>query len=110
MTIEMRNQKAASAGGQKVVVVDDSTTNRTLLRSMLCGSGYDVTECCAGDEALRCCVQCPPDIVLLDIGMPGIDGIQVCRALRESFSKSDLPIIIVTSAATREKMLEGLGK
>lgn len=76
-----------------VLVVDDETQIRRTLRSTLSARGYDVRLAATGEDALDDAAAEPPDLVLLDLGLPGIDGIEVVRRLRAS---SQVPIVILT--------------
>ena len=67
-----------------VLVVDDQAPNRRLLEAVLEPRGYRVVSAESGEEALRLLAEDPPDVVLLDIVMPGIDGYEVCRRIREN--------------------------
>jgi len=92
----------------KVLVAEDNAVNRELLRELLEARGYTVAEACDGEEALRMIEQTQPDILLLDIGMPGLDGFAVVRALREDARSASLPVLAVTAYAMqgdREKIL-----
>ena len=83
----------------RVLVVDDNPTVRALHRSLLAGQ-YDVLTATSGEEALAMCREHLPDLVLLDIEMPGIDGTEVCSQLR---AWSNVPIIFATSDETLEQ-------
>jgi two-component system KDP operon response regulator KdpE len=76
-----------------VLVVDDEPQVRRALRAILTGHGCSVVEARDGEEAVEEIAADRPDLVLLDINMPGIDGFEACRRIRET---SDVPIIIVT--------------
>lgn len=67
----------------RVLVVDDQPQNIRLLEAILAPRGYDVRPASSGEEALAAIDQSDVDLVLLDIVMPGLDGYQVCRAIRE---------------------------
>ncbi len=82
----------------KVLVVDDLEQNIRLLEAVLGSNGYDVTAASSGPEALERVSQDVPDIVLLDIQMPGMNGYEVCRRLRESPATQFLPVVMVTSS------------
>jgi two-component system cell cycle response regulator DivK len=91
-----------------VLVAEDNATNRELLRELLEARGYTVVEACDGQEALVMVEQAPPDILLLDIGMPVLDGLAVVRELRENPRFAALPVVAVTAYAMqgdREKIL-----
>lgn len=91
-----------------VLVVDDSETNRILLRSILKKNGYLVKECSNGKECLDFCEKEQPGVILLDVMMPEIDGIEATKILRRKFSKQDLPIILVTAKIQGEDIAGGI--
>jgi two-component system, OmpR family, KDP operon response regulator KdpE len=87
----------------KVLVVDDAEQVRRVLRTTLAAEGYTVFEASNGEEALLAMRQSPPDILLLDVNMPGMDGLETCREIRRS---SDVPIVMLTVRnAERDKVL-----
>ena len=91
-----------------VLIAEDNPINRELLRELLEIRGYTVAEACNGQEALARVRQAPPDIVLLDIGMPLMDGYAVVRKLRENPRFTSLPVVAVTAYAMqgdREKIM-----
>ena len=91
-----------------VLIAEDNPTNRELLRELLEIRGYTVAEACNGQEALASVEQAPPDILLLDIGMPVLDGFAVVRKLRENPRLTSLPVVAVTAYAMqgdREKIM-----
>ena len=93
---------------KKVLIAEDNPTNRELLRELLEIRGYTVSEACNGQEALLMVEQAPPDILLLDIGMPLLDGFAVVRKLRENPRFASLPVVAVTAYAMqgdREKIM-----
>lgn len=92
----------------KVFIAEDNAINRELLRELLESRGYTVVEACDGEEALRMIEQTQPDILLLDIGMPVLDGFAVVRQLRQNPRLSALPAVAVTAYAMqgdRERIL-----
>jgi CheY-like chemotaxis protein len=92
----------------KVLVAEDNPINRELLRELLENRGYAVVEACDGQEALRMVDETKPDILLLDIGMPVLDGHAVARRIRENPALAPLPILAITAYAMqgdREKIL-----
>lgn len=91
---------------QKVLVVDDEPQIRTVLRGYLEAEGYDVAEAVDGAEALAALREDPPALVLLDVMLPGIDGLEVLRQLR---GFSDAYVILVTARAEEVDKLVGLG-
>jgi CheY-like chemotaxis protein len=91
-----------------VLIAEDNPINRELLRELLEIRGYTVAEACNGQEAVAMVEQAPPDLLLLDIGMPVLDGCGVVRKLRENPRFASLPIVAVTAYAMqgdREKIM-----
>jgi two-component system, OmpR family, KDP operon response regulator KdpE len=78
---------------ETILVVDDEPQIRRVMRTTLSGSGYAITEARSGEEALERVRDTRPDLILLDVNMPGIGGIEACKEIRES---SDVPIIMLT--------------
>jgi CheY-like chemotaxis protein len=92
----------------KILIAEDNAVNRELLRELLEMRGYTVVEACDGDEALRMIEQTQPDLLLLDIGMPVLDGFAVVRKIRENPRMASLPVVAVTAYAMqgdRERIL-----
>jgi CheY-like chemotaxis protein len=85
----------------KVLIAEDNPVNRELLRELLELRGYTVLEACDGQEALRLIEQTQPELMLLDIGMPGMDGFAVVRRIRENPRLAQLPVVAVTAYAMR---------
>ena len=83
----------------KVLIAEDNAVNRELLRELLEARGYTVVEACDGEEALHMIEHTQPDILLLDIGMPVLDGFAVVRTLRENPRLATLPVLAVTAYA-----------
>ncbi len=82
---------------KKVLVVDDYAQNVELLQEILIAGGYSVSIAYDGEEALKKAHKEVPDLILLDIMMPKMDGYQVCEALRNADDTKDIPIIFVTA-------------
>lgn len=99
---------AERAAVSTVLVVDDLADNRVLLRRHLAKQGYAVTEADDAQSALAAIRAAPPDLVLLDVQMPGIDGYECCRRLKDDRSTSLLPVIIVTSLESREDRIRSI--
>jgi CheY-like chemotaxis protein len=83
----------------KILIAEDNATNRELFRELLEARGHTVVEACDGREALQMIEQAQPDILLLDIGMPVLDGFAVVRAIRENPRVTALPVLAVTAYA-----------
>lgn len=91
----------------QVLVVDDAETNRSLMAALLTQDGYKVDVAESGRDALRSMRQRPPDLVLLDVMMPGVSGIEVCREIRSTPELAEIFVILVTALADRESRLKG---
>jgi len=91
-----------------VLIADDSLVIRAVVRSELEGEGYRVVEALDGLAALRQCREDPPDVVLLDIEMPGLDGYQVLSELKGDAQLKDIPVVFLTSRAGMEDVVAGL--
>lgn len=93
----------------RVLVAEDNAVNRELLRELMEAHGYSVIEACDGQEALDMIGQSRPDLLLLDIDMPVLDGFATVRKIREDSELSELPVLAVTAFAMqgdREKILK----
>jgi CheY-like chemotaxis protein len=91
-----------------VLIAEDNSINRELLREVLETRGFAVEEACDGQVALQMIEQSRPDVLLLDIGMPVLDGFAVVRKIRENPRLAGLPVLAVTAYAMqgdREKIL-----
>ena len=91
-----------------ILVAEDDFATRALLRATLGRASYAVREVDNGAAALSEILSCPPDVALLDIGMPEMDGLQVTRALRAAPATALLPIILVTARGRLEDKVAGL--
>jgi adenylate cyclase len=92
-----------SNGAGKILVVDDIPENVRLMEAVLVPRGYEVLTANSGTEALDRIRSEPPDLILLDVVMPGMDGYAVCQALRQDEETAVLPVIMVTSSIGPEK-------
>lgn len=86
----------SAAGRPRVLLVDDSEPVREAYTLLLSESGYDVQAVGDGAEALRSAAESPPDAVVLDLGLPGLDGLQVIRALKAAPATARIPVITLT--------------
>lgn len=91
-----------------ILIVDDEEMTRNLLRLMLMPAGYQIVEAEDGVDAMEKIEASPPDIVLLDVMMPRMDGIEVCKAVRQHAVVSDLPIIMVSAKTSHQAVDDGL--
>ena len=93
------------AVGTHILTVEDDERIRQAVKLALEEEGWTVTEAGTGEAAMDSFLETPPDVVLIDINLPGIDGFQVCRQLRR---ESDVPIIMVTARADTHDVVAGL--
>lgn len=91
-----------------ILVVDDTPANVKLLVDVLVAKGYSVRAAVNGEEALAMVAQQPPDLVLLDIMMPGLSGYDVCRRLRDNPLTALLPVVLCTSLDPQQERIKGI--
>ena len=91
-----------------VLIADDSLVVRAVVRARLEDEGYDVVEADNGDAAVVTCVQSPPDVVLLDVEMPGLDGHQVLERLKRDEALTDIPVVFLTGRTSMDDVVAGL--
>jgi len=94
-------------GKGKVLLVDDIKANINILKVSL-SKDYDISVAYDGESALKQVVKDPPDLILLDVQMPGISGYEVCRRLKEDKDTEKIPIVFVTSKTEEENETKGL--
>ena len=105
-TRDSENNSTRSAA--QILVVDDTPANLKLLVDMLTNSGYQVRAAGSGPLALRSIAVEQPDLILLDIRMPGIDGYEVCRRLKDDERYSDIPVIFLSALNDVPGMIRGI--
>jgi DNA-binding response OmpR family regulator len=93
---------------QKIFIVEDDTDLSDMLTAYFRVQGYDVSNATRGEDAVRLIIEDAPDIVVLDIRLPDIDGYEVCRRLRRSRRTRSVPVIFLTEKREREDKLSGL--
>jgi len=91
-----------------ILVVDDDPRSLALLTGILSGEGYCVRPADSGELALASIAARRPELILLDIRMPGVDGFEVCRRLRQDADTRDIPIVFLSAASEAEERVEGL--
>ena len=96
---------ATAASKETILVVDDEASIRRILETRLSMIGYNVVTACDGTEALECFEKCNPDLVVLDVMMPKLDGYGVCQELRK---ESDVPIVMLTALGDVADRITGL--
>ena len=92
----------------RVLIADDNTANLRILRTRLAADGYEVVTAADGEEALVVARDSTPDLILLDIMMPKVDGIEVCRQLKAAQGSGFTPIILVTAMTDAKDIVAGL--
>lgn len=91
----------------KILIVDDITANIELLSNLLELSGFDVSYVKNGKNAIQKVEKEPPDLILLDITMPGMSGFEVCRHFKDHLHTKDIPIIFITALSDTENIVKG---
>ena len=92
----------------RILVVDDNAASREILTKRLQQQGYELLQASDGEEALNSAKQNLPDLILLDVGMPKLDGFEVCRRLKNDPTLPFMPIILVTARAAAQDVVTGL--
>ena len=92
----------------RILIVDDNETNRCLLTARLGAEGYETTEAENGERALAVAHEVAPDVVLLDVMMPKIDGFEVCRRMKGDPTLGFVPIVMVTARTDSKDVVTGL--
>ena len=92
----------------RILIVDDNPTNVKVLQTRLVAEGYEVVTAADGEEGLAAAKQQIPDLILLDVMMPKLDGFEVCRRLRADSEFPFTPIILVTAMADSKDVIAGL--
>jgi len=93
----------------RILIVDDERHNRDVLQAMLALEGFDLQTAASGEEALAMLAQEPPDLILLDIMMPGVDGYEVASRIKANAATRHIPIIMVSALDGHDAKMGGLG-
>jgi CheY-like chemotaxis protein len=91
-----------------ILIVDDEPIGRETLETLLIGEGYSLLFAADGPEALSKAAELAPDLILLDVMMPGMDGFEVCQRLRDDQVLAEVPVIMVTALDDRDSRLRGI--
>ena len=86
---------------KRILVVEDDADNRRIVAKVLTGEGYDVIEVATGAEAVAAVHQQRPDLIIMDLALPGIDGWEASRRIKAAPDSADIPIIALTAFAMR---------
>jgi len=92
----------------RVLIVDDVASERLLLEKILSKEGYEVDSCSSGEEALARLKKKGVSLILLDLYMQGIDGLATCSEIRKSYSREELPVVLITAEESGELVAKGL--
>ncbi len=105
---DSRGEASASTPAGRLLIVDDLPDNRAVLTRRFVKRGFEIVEAESGEQALKLIREQTFDCVLLDVMMPGMDGTQVLRHIREKLSASVLPVIMVTAKSQSEDVVDAL--
>src|SRR3954454_10303053 len=93
---------------QRVLIIDDSQPIHALVRVRLADEGIELQSAHDGKSGLQCALDNPPDVILLDVDMPDLNGFEVCRRLKADGRTMDVPVIFLTGASSTEEKITGL--
>jgi putative two-component system response regulator len=108
MSSERSERSEQGARSERILVVDDEPTVVRLCARILTGAGYQVLPAYRGEEALEMAFAAPPDLVLLDVLMPGPNGFEVCRRLKADARTQLVPVVILTALLEPQNKIAGL--
>jgi signal transduction histidine kinase len=91
-----------------LLIVDDEERNIRLLKAMLMAKNYNLLEASRGEEALRIVSETPPDMILLDVMMPRMDGFEVCRRLKQDEKNRKIPVIMITALSEKQHRVKAM--
>jgi len=92
---------------QTILIADDNKVSLRLTKELLTRAGYLVTDVCNGEEALKATTEIQPDLILLDVDMPGVSGFESCRAIKQNPLTRDVPVLFVTACTDRKDVITG---
>src|SRR5690349_6862783 len=92
----------------RILIVDDNETNRDILKARLVPQGYEIVEAEDGEAAIAVARRSAPDLVLMDVMMPRLDGVEACRIMKADASLPFLPVVLVTAKADTKDVVAGL--
>jgi len=94
--------------GRRILIVDDDRINLRILSGILQGERYQITLAESGEAALEAYAKARPDLVLLDVIMPGIDGFETCRRLKHTYGVDGAPVVFITAKSGSDDVVQGL--
>lgn len=92
----------------RILIVEDDPVSRSLLKNIFHNEGYQVEEAADGIKGLEKAIADPPDLICLDIILPGLSGYEVCRSVKQDKNGANIPILMITSLTKREDIVKGL--
>ena len=92
---------------KKILVVDDDIVNRDIIKTRLEAAGYDVVEAGNGEEGVKTAQDLAPDLILMDVMMPKVDGRLACRMLKSDPKTKDIPVVMLTARSQQMEELRG---
>ena len=102
------SQNRGTTHRPRVLIVDDDPLIRGVVRAVLEDASYDLDEAADGEEALRVALKHPPDVVLLDVMMPGLNGFEVAAALKEDRRLKEAVVVMLTAKGSPEDRRRGM--
>jgi diguanylate cyclase (GGDEF)-like protein len=93
---------------QQILLIDDSPAIHALVKTLLAGEAVDIHEAMDGESGVRMAVSLRPDLVLLDVDMPGMNGFEACKQILSDSTLANVPVIFLTSCSTIEEKVRGL--
>ena len=95
------------SGQPRILIAEDDPEIRGVLADILSEDDYEVAVARDGQEALALALGHPPDLIVLDLKMPKLDGLEVCRALRAETRTQDIPVVVLTASSSESDIIEG---
>ena len=108
MIVPRPTDSVLASAAARILIVDCDSRSRKLLQAMLRPEGYRTQSACGGEEALESIARLPPDLILLDVMMPGMDGYALTRMLKANAATANIPIIMITTQSDSDARLAGL--
>jgi len=91
----------------RILIVDDDVINRDILKTRLEAAGYEVAEAANGEDGIGLALKAPPDLIILDVMMPKVDGLLACRILKADEKTKGIPIVMLTARSRQLEELRG---
>lgn len=108
VTVPTTTATASPLRGRKILIVDDDRLNIRILGGILRAEGYLLGDASSGEQALEIYDGFKPNLVLLDVMMPGIDGFETCRRIKSTYGEKSAPVIFITAKSESDDVVEGL--